>query len=232
MSKITIVFGFLIVGLMSCEQIITETETDTETKTEIETETTIPLSVVADNQTQTESRSSIENKAKEALLFCESQDFSTEFCVLIDMNIHSGKHRMFVYDFKNQNIDRSALCAHGCGKDDKRSTGAQPIFSNEEGSLLTSLGKYRIGIQSYSQWGINVHYKLHGLEETNNNAYKRIVVLHSHSPMPISETYPNHLPLGWSYGCPVTDDETMTYLDTKLKKAKKPVLLWIYYDNE
>jgi hypothetical protein len=35
--------------------------------------------------------------------------------------------------------------------------------------------------------------------------------------------------MGWSWGCPVTDDDTMTYLDAKLKDAKKPVLLWIYY---
>ena len=40
---------------------------------------------------------------------------------------------------------------------------------------------------------------------------------------------PIHLPMGWSFGCPVTDDDTMTYLDAKLKDSKKPVLLWIYY---
>ena len=180
-------------------------------------------------QTEDKSNNRLSKKAEEALAFCKANEYNTDFCVLIDMKIHSGKHRIFVYDFNNQKIERGALCAHGCGKDDKTSTGDQPIFSNEEGSLLSSLGKYKIGARSYSQWGINVHYKLHGLEETNDNAFKRIVVLHSHTPMSSEEIYPNHLPMGWSFGCPVTDDETMKYLDDKLKNQGKPVLLWIYY---
>lgn len=171
----------------------------------------------------------IEEKAKEALTFCEKNGYNTDFCILIDMSIHSGKYRMFIYDFKNKKVEKQALCAHGCGKDNKKSTGEQPLFGNEEGSLLTSLGKYKIGIRSYSQWGINVHYKLHGLDTTNNNAFKRIIVLHSYNPVPSIEMYPLHLPMGWSFGCPVTDNTTMTLLDEKLKKASKPVLLWIYF---
>ena len=176
-----------------------------------------------------ESATRLNEKAKEALSFCEENSYNTDFCILIDMKIHSGKYRMFVYDFNNQEIERKALCAHGCGKGAQTSTGAKPLFSNEEGSYLTSLGKYKLGIRSYSQYGINVHYKMHGLETTNNNAFKRIIVFHSHSPVSVSETYPLHLPMGWSLGCPVTDNATMTYLDTKLKETKKPVLLWIYY---
>ncbi|OFY19990.1 MAG: peptidase [Bacteroidetes bacterium GWF2_33_38] len=169
-----------------------------------------------------------EEKVKDALTFCETNDYNTDFCILIDMKIHSGKYRMFIYDFKSKKVERQSLCAHGCGKNDLTSTGAQPFFSNEEGSLLTSLGKYKIGARSYSQWGINVHYKLHGLEASNNNAYKRNVVLHSHSPVPTVEIYPLHMPMGWSYGCPVIDNSTMSYLDAKLKNTKKSVLLWIY----
>ena len=176
-----------------------------------------------------ESATRLNEKAKEALSFCEENGYNTDFCILIDMKIHSGKYRMFIYDLTNQKIERQALCAHGCGKGEKTSTGAKPLFSNVEGSYLTSLGKYKLGIRSYSQWGINVHYKMHGLEATNNNAFKRIIVLHSHSPLPETEIYPLHLPMGWSLGCPVTDDATMKYLDTKLKNINKPVLLWIYY---
>jgi len=171
----------------------------------------------------------IEEKAKEALSFCEANDCSTDFCILIDMKIHSGKHRMFIYDFKNQGVERKALVAHGSGKGDNSSTGEKPLFSNEKGSLLTSLGKYKIGARAYSQYGINVHYKMHGLEASNSNAFDRIIVLHSFTPVPSEEIYPFHLPMGWSFGCPVTDDETMTLLDAKLKNTKKPVLLWIFY---
>jgi len=175
------------------------------------------------------SEASIDEKAKEALSFCEANECSTDFCILIDMKIHSGKYRMFIYDFKKQEVERKALVAHGAGKNDKASTGETPLFSNERGSWLTSLGKYKIGERSYSQWGINVHYKLHGLEESNSNAFKRMIVLHSYTPVSTEEIYPFHLPMGWSLGCPVTDDETMTWLDDKLKNAKKPVLLWIFY---
>ena len=182
------------------------------------------------NPTQTkEDITRLNEKAEEALSFCKAKDYNTDFCILIDMKIHSGKYRMFIYDFNSKNVVRKALCAHGCGKGDKKSTGAQPLFSNTEGSLLTSLGKYKTGIRSYSQYGINVHYKMHGLESTNSNAFKRIIVLHSHSPVPSMEIYPLHLPMGWSFGCPVTDNDTMTYLDTQLKDTQKPVLLWIYY---
>lgn len=170
----------------------------------------------------------LQAKAEEALEFCKAENFNTDYAILIDMSIHSGKHRMFVYDFNNQKVERSALCAHGIGKGEQSSTETEPLFSNVEGSLLSSLGKYRVGIRSYSQWGINVHYKLHGLEPTNSNAFQRIIVLHSYTPVSAEEIYPSHMPLGWSQGCPVTDDETMSYLDQKFQKTSKPVLLWIY----
>jgi hypothetical protein len=136
---------------------------------------------------------------------------------------------MFVWNFKSQQIDHQSLCAHGSGKGDKLSIGAKPLFSNVNGSNLTSLGKYKIGMRAGSQWGIKVHYKMHGLESTNNNAFRRIVVLHSHTPVPDREIYPVHLPMGWSLGCPVTDNATMRYLDEKLKTSKKQILLWIFY---
>ncbi len=70
---------------------------------------------------------------------------------------------------------------------------------------------------------------MHGLERTNNNAFKRIIVLHSHNPMPDEEIYPRHLPLGWSQGCPpVIDNKSMKDIDNLLKEQKKPLLMWIY----
>lgn len=179
---------------------------------------------VPDDKTKTR----LQEKVAEALAFCKKNNYNTDFCILIDMQIHSGKHRMFVWNFKDEKIEHKALCAHGSGKDNLKSTGAKPIFSNVSESHLSSLGKYKLGIRSGSRWGIKVHYKMHGLESTNSNAFKRIIVLHSHTPLPKQEIYPVHLPMGWSWGCPVTDNETMTYLDKKLKLTKKPVLLWIY----
>lgn len=170
---------------------------------------------------------SLKLKADSALVFCRSKGYNTDYCFLIDFKIHSGKKRLFIWDFKGDSILLSSLCAHGYGKE---STATQPVYSNVEGSYCSSLGKYKVGIRSYSKWGINVHYKLHGLEKTNSNAYKRTIVLHSYEHVPEKETYPIHLPLGMSQGCPVISNETMRRIDKLLKekKSEKPLLLWIY----
>jgi hypothetical protein len=185
--------------------------------------------LLAQETTDDETQERLRAKAGEALAFCSRNGYNTEFCILVDMKVHSGKPRLFVWNFDTGAAERRALCAHGCGKGNRVSTGAPPLFGNTEGSLLTSLGKYKIGRRAYSQYGIHVHYKLHGLDATNSNAFRRMIVLHSHTPVPAVAIAPAHLPMGWSFGCPVTDNATMTFLDNRLQATKKPVLLWIYF---
>jgi hypothetical protein len=163
-------------------------------------------------------------RTNEALVFCKQNKMDTSIAIMVDMSIHSGKNRIFVYDFKQKKINIEGLCAHGVGGG---STPTKPVFSNKEGSYCTSLGKYKVKRRSYSNWGINVHYKMYGLEKTNSNAFKRIVVLHSYTPVPNQEIYPQTL-FGQSAGCPVLSDGTMRKIDALLKTRKKPVLLWIY----
>ncbi len=170
----------------------------------------------------------IMEKAQEALVFCKANAYNTDFCVLVDMKIHSGRYRLFVYRFHPQKVEWKSLCAHGRGRGEQRSAEAQPIFSNAPGSWLSSLGKYEIDVRAPSQWGVRMHYKLHGLEESNSNALSRYIVLHSHSSIPSRELFPQHLPMEWSRGCPVVDDDTMLYLDDRLKDVNRPVLLWIF----
>jgi len=164
------------------------------------------------------------NRINEALAFCQKNKMDTSIAIMVDMSIHSGKNRIFVYDFKQKKITVKGLCAHGVGGG---STPTKPVFSNKEGSYCTSLGKYKVKGRAYSNWGIRVHYKMYGLEETNSNAFKRIVVLHSYTPVPAQEIYPQTL-FGQSAGCPVLSDGTMRKIDAMLKSKKKPVLLWIY----
>ena len=164
-------------------------------------------------------------KANEAIEYCSSKGFSEQYCILVNFSIHSGKQRLFVWDFEKDTVSFSSLCAHGMGRE---STVEKPVYSNVEGSYCSSPGRYKIGISSYSQYGINVHYKLHGQDSTNSNAYKRIVVLHSHSPIPDRDIYPQYLPLGFSLGCPVISDAAMRKTDKLLKESKKPVMLWIF----
>lgn len=169
-------------------------------------------------------KNKIEDKLNEAGLYSKKHQLNSSYCILVDMRIHSGKNRLFVYDFKQKKIIISGLCAHGSGGG---STSSRPVYSNEIGSNCTSLGKYKLGKRAYSKWGINVHYKMHGLEKTNSNAYKRIVVLHSYDPVPGFETYP--LPMfGVSSGCPVVANTTMRKIDKLIKTGEKNILLWIY----
>ena len=51
--------------------------------------------------------------AEEALLYCKKNKISTDFFVLIDFSIHSGKKRMFIWDFKKDKITDSFLVSHG-----------------------------------------------------------------------------------------------------------------------
>lgn len=165
-----------------------------------------------------------EDRINEALTFCQKNKMDTSIAIMVDMSIHSGKNRIFIYDFKKKEITIEGLCTHGVGGG---STPTKPVFSNKEGSYCTSLGKYKVKGRSYSNWGIHVHYKMYGMEKTNSNAFKRIVVLHSYTPVPNQEIYPQTL-FGQSAGCPVLSDATMKKIDVLLKTKKKPVLLWIY----
>ncbi len=164
-------------------------------------------------------------KAKEAQTFCVKNKFNTEYCFLINFSIHSGKNRFMVWSFAKQQILYSGLCCHGYGGS---STEAKAEYSNKSGSNCSALGKYKLGKRAYSNWGINVHYKMHGLEKSNNNAFKRIIVLHSYDYVKDAEIYPKYLPMGWSMGCPVVGNALMKQIDKLLKASKKPVLLWIY----
>lgn len=156
------------------------------------------------------------DRISEAQAFCKKNNMDTSITIMVDMSIHSGKNRIFVYDFKKKQIAIEGLCAHGVGGG---STPNKPVFSNKEGSYCTSLGKYKVKGRSYSNWGINIHYKMYGLEKTNSNAFKRIVVLHSYTPIPNEEIYPQTL-FGQSAGCPVLSDVTMRKIDALLKTKK------------
>ena len=61
-----------------------------------------------------------------------------------------------------------------------------------------------------------------------NNAFKRVIVLHSYDLVPATDIYPVHLPLGISQGCPVICNDVMRKVDKLLKGEAKPVLLWSY----
>lgn len=167
-------------------------------------------------------------KAEEALAFCKSKKMNTDFCILIDMSLHSGLSRFIIWDFKEQKISNKYLVGHGCGSNSWSSDESKdnPKFSNEDGSHLSALGKYQLGERGRSDWGIHVKYLMHGLEETNNNALKRFIVFHSWELMSDEEIYPKGSPEGW--GCPTISNNAMKELDPIIQNSEKPLLMWIY----
>ncbi|HLP19532.1 MAG TPA: murein L,D-transpeptidase catalytic domain family protein [Chitinophagales bacterium] len=170
----------------------------------------------------------IRSKAKEALVFCQQQKMNTGFCILIDMSLHSGVNRLFVWDFAADTITNSFLVGHGCcsnpwSQDDSKDA---PVFSNVDGSHCSSLGKYKLGERAWSDWGIHVKYLMHGLESTNSNALNRLIVFHAWNAVSDEEVYPQGTPEGW--GCPTVSNNAMRIIDNRLKSTGAPVLMWIY----
>lgn len=170
----------------------------------------------------------LKQKAKKAFIYCKTNKLNTEFALLINMGMHSGLNRFFVWDFKKDTFINSFLVSHGCGNNSWSSDDSKenPTFSSVDGSHCTALGKYKIGERGFSNWGINVKYLMHGLEKQNANAVNRLIVFHGWDAIADEEIFPDGTPEGW--GCPAISNTSMTWMDNKLKNEKKPVLMWIF----
>ena len=163
----------------------------------------------------------------QAQTFIEQNNFNKDFYYLIDLNMHSGKNRFFIYNFKTKTIVDQNLVTHGsCDQFEENPNKWEKVkFDVRADSHCSMKGKYKIGKRDYSSWGIHVKYWIHGLENTNNTAVKRVVVLHSWNAVQNKEIYPKYSPLSW--GCPAVSNAFMEKIDKQLQQTPKPVLLWI-----
>lgn len=163
---------------------------------------------------------------KEAKDYCQKNNLNQNKFILIDLALHSGLKRFFVYDLKSNKLSKSYMVSHGCGTHMWSWTSSKenaPI-SNEPDSHCSSIGKYVISSRGVSQWGIKVNYLLIGKDKTNSNAVKRAIVLHSWEKVPSNEVYPEGTPEGW--GCPAVSNESMKEID-QLLTTNKSMLMWI-----
>jgi hypothetical protein len=162
----------------------------------------------------------LQQKVIAAKSFVKQKNYNQQFCFLIDMTLHSGQKRFFIYDLKKDSVIKSGLVAHGnCFEywlEGRK-------YSNVVGSGCTSLGKYKIGIPYTGKFGYS--YKLHGLDSTNNKAYERTVVLHGHSCISDEEVTDD---ICQSNGCPTVSPGFLLTLKNIINNSGKPVLLWIY----
>jgi hypothetical protein len=174
------------------------------------------------NKDEKETMLRLSKKVLLARDYIAAHDFNTEFCFLIDMRIPSGKNRFFVYNLETDSVEIAGLVTHGSGVSNSSNA---PIFSNTPNSNCTSLGKYRIGKPYQGKFGLA--YKLFGLENTNNKAFERFVVLHSHACVPNDEVTPQVICESW--GCPTVAPAFLTELQAYIDVSSKPILLWIYF---
>lgn len=155
--------------------------------------------------------------------YAKANNFSSEYVFLLDMSIPSGKKRFFVYNLKVDSLECSSLVSHGFGSTIKNSED-ELIFSNNNYSFKTSLGKYKIGSSYNGTYGLA--YKLYGLDTTNSKAFERAIVLHSDVHIPTTEIYPYKI--FQSAGCPAVAPSFLPVLSKYIKTSRKPILMWIY----
>ena len=160
-------------------------------------------------------------KASSAKGYIKAMGFNANYCFLLDMHIYPGQKRFFVYNLKKDSVELAGLVTHGSGSQ----ASGNLVFSNKPNSNCTSLGRYKIGKPYNGTFGLA--YKLYGLDESNDNAFERYVVLHGHECVPDEEVYP--LPICLSLGCPTVSPPFLTMLKGYIDQSNNPVLLWIYY---
>lgn len=166
----------------------------------------------------------LKEQAGNILPYAKKNNYNTGLCFLINMQIASGTNRFFVYDLQKDSVTDAGLVTHGrCNKD--WLSGRK--YDNKIGCGCTSLGKYKIGKSYQGRFGLA--YKLHGLDSTNSNAFKRFVVLHSHDCVPNEEVNP--YPICQSDGCPTVSPSFLQKLASIIDASPKPILLCIVDDQ-
>jgi hypothetical protein len=141
---------------------------------------------------------------------------------LIDYSRPSTEPRLWVVDLADGRILYQELVAHGRGSGDNYAT----RFSNQPGSLQSSLGLFRTGGTYVGRNGYSL--RLEGLEPgVNDRAIERAIVIHG---APYVRTGMDRAlgRLGRSWGCPaVRSSVARTLIDT----IKDGSLVFAYYPD-
>jgi hypothetical protein len=156
------------------------------------------------------------------LLISADHKYNTKIAFLVDMKIKSGKYRFFVYDLQNDKILDQGLVAHGCGSE--TGIGGELKFSNEPNSYCTSLGRYAVEKSYKGTFG--KAFRLNGLDESNNNATKRSIVLHQYSAVPYEEQ--DHY-IVRSQGCPMVNEVFFKRIEKIIDSSDLKIILNVFY---
>lgn len=158
--------------------------------------------------------------------YCERRGYSTDYYILVDFSIPSGKKRFFIYDLQRGKRVLSSYCMHGSGKGN---TDAKPKFSNEFGSGCSSLGRY-VMVGKGSKFKKSI--RLRGLDKTNYLAETRGILIHSAGKVTRFSGDREYIPIGSeSRGCFTVSRDCVTKVMEIYRGASKhrPVMLYAKY---
>lgn len=141
---------------------------------------------------------------------------------VIDYGLASTVKRLWVFDLDSRRLLFHELVAHGRNSGGDMATS----FSNEDGSLMTSLGAFLTGTTYSGKNGYSL--RLQGMDPgLNDRAESRSIVLHG-APY-VSEQFARKVGrLGRSHGCPaVPADVARTLID----RIKGHTLLYAWHPS-
>jgi len=173
---------------------------------------------LADNGIDNYSYASLSEETEQLREFAERSGGNTDFGIIVNLGIKSGKKRFFVVDLSSNTIVKSGVVAEGSG--DVYSA-YEKRYSNEPGSMASSLGIYKIGKRAKT----TLSYQLFGLQESNSNAEKRSIVLQASDEVPYEEI---NFPLLKTNGSLSLSGRFLKEISPMLNESIKPVLLWVY----
>jgi hypothetical protein len=149
-------------------------------------------------------------------------EISRALLTVIDYSLPSTTKRMWVFDLDSCRLLFHELVAHGRNSGDDLAQ----TFSNEAGSLMTSLGAFITGDTYNGHNGYSL--RLRGVEPgVNDRAEARAIVMHG-APYVGEEVAHALGRLGRSYGCPAVRPEIAR---TLIDEVKDHTLLYAWHPS-
>ena len=144
----------------------------------------------------------------------------SDVLMVIDYAKPSTEPRLWVFDLKKTRVLFEELVAHGRNSGDNRAV----RFSNEPGSLMSSLGVFLTADTYIGKHGLSL--RLQGLEKgINDNSMSRAVVIHAADYVSQSMSRVRGR-IGRSWGCPAVRPEISRKL---IETVQGGTLLLAYY---
>ena len=151
------------------------------------------------------------------------QSVRSDVLMVIDYSKRSTEPRLWVFDLNRSGVLFQELVAHGRNSGDDRAV----RFSNEPGSLMSSLGLFLTADTYIGKHGLSL--RLQGLQKgINDNSLDRAIVIHAADYVSESVALRSGR-IGRSWGCPAVRPAISRKL---IETVRGGVLLLAYYPGK